>query len=426
MKKTISDYTIHRKIYESRNSVVHRGRRESDGRPVILKMLRQDFPSPERIARFRREYEIAGAMELPGVPDVFDLITDRNRWIMVMDDFGGDALNLLGIAGRLSLVDFLALSIRIIDILGRIHQRHIIHKDINPSNIVMNPADGEVKIIDFGISAVLSREMQAFDNPGVLEGSLAYISPEQTGRMNRSLDYRTDFYSLGVSFYELITGRAPFQSRDPLEMVHRHIADEPAPPIDRMKNQPGGLKKYGCPDVLNVISDIVMKLMAKNAEARYQSIVGLQEDLRACLNHIRTREGGDASESSAFRFTIGRRDVSDRFSIPQKLYGRDREIEKLLRAFARAAEGEKSLMLITGISGAGKSALVHEIHKPITGKRGGFLSGKFDQYQRNVPYFALTAAFNRFCDYLLTENPEKLAVWQKRIMDAVGENGQIL
>ena len=227
--------------------------------------------------------------------------------------------------------------------LGQVHRAHIIHKDINPSNLVINPGTGEVKIIDFGIATRFSTEHPVMKSPEVLEGTLAYMSPEQTGRMNRSLDYRTDFYSLGATFYEMLTGSRPFDADDEMELVHCQIAREPVPAHRRN------------PDVSLALSKIVSKLMAKKAEDRYQSAVGLVADLE-------TVRGGGGLE----RFEPGRNDHSDRFQIPERLYGRESEVERLLEAFERTRRGRAEMMLVAGYSGVGKSALIHEVHKPIT------------------------------------------------------------
>ncbi len=240
------------------------------------------------------------------------------------------------------------------------------HKDINPSNIVLNPATGQVKLIDFGISTVLSRETPAFRNANVLEGTLAYISPEQTGRMNRDLDYRTDFYSFGVTLYELLTGLLPFPSTDALELVHSHIARLPPPPHVIRSDLP------------LAVSAIVLKLLAKNAEDRYQSAYGIVADLAECLRQWR-------ASGSIAPFLLGRHDSSDKFQIPQKLYGREQEVGSLLAAFDRVSRGAGELLLVSGYSGVGKSALVHEIYRPMTERRGYFIAGKFDQFQRNIP-----------------------------------------
>src|SRR5262245_58555801 len=209
-------YRISQELYASANSLIYRARRVADDQPVILKLLNQDFPSPERIAWFTREYDVLRNLHLPGVVEAYSLEYDQQRPMMVLEDFGGESLHRLRLAGTLDLTGALKLAIGVAEILGEVHQRYIMHKDINPSNIVLNLATGQVKLIDFGISTVLSRETPTFRNPNVLEGTLAYISPEQTGRMNRDMDYRTDFYSFGVTLYDLLTGRLPLQGSGPL------------------------------------------------------------------------------------------------------------------------------------------------------------------------------------------------------------------
>jgi len=417
MDISISNYQIEAQVYESSNSLVYRAIRESDQCPVILKMLREAYPSPERIAWFKREYEVTRNVGLATVPVMYALHHQEHRWIIEMEDFGGDALNLLQIAGNLSLRDFLGLAINITAILGQIHQLRIIHKDICPANIVWNRATGQVKIIDFGISTVFAYENQTFRSPDTLEGTLAYIAPEQTGRMNRAIDYRADFYALGVTLYELLTGQLPFQADDPLELVHCHIAKQPIAPCD-LTPVPPLLSGEGGRGV-RWISAIIMKLLAKNAEDRYQSAYGLQADLEKCCAFLTT-------PSVPTEFTPGAEDMSDRFTIPQKLYGRDPETAELLRIFDEVANGATRLITVTGAPGVGKSALVQEVHKPITAKRGHFIAGKFDQYQRNIPFFAVTQAFNQFCDHLLQESAERLTTWKQNILEAVGQNGQVL
>jgi PAS domain S-box-containing protein len=371
-------------------------------------MLRDDYPPSEKIAWFKREFDVTRSLDLPGVVDAYNLEHEQNRWVIALEDFGGESLTRLGVAGKLDPATFLRLAIDIVDNLGQIHQQRIMHKDINPSNIVSTPGFEQVKLIDFGISTVLSRENQTFRNPNVLEGTLGYISPEQTGRMNRAMDYRTDFYSLGVTFYELLTGQLPFESADPMELVHSHIARQPAPPHRLV------------PSVPSILSEIILKLMAKNAEDRYQSAHGIRTDLATCLSQLE-------ATGQITLFPLGQQDTSDRFRIPQKLYGRSREIQTLLQAFDRVMDEEQTeLLLVGGYSGVGKSALVQEIYKPITEKRGYFITGKYDQFQRNIPYYAITQAFNQFCHHLLTEQEEDLAQWQDNILQAVGHNARVL
>jgi serine/threonine protein kinase len=373
---------------------------------------------------FKREYEVSCGLRAKvgsGVADVYELAYLRDRWVMVFEDFGGRSLSMLDLAGQLDLADFLSLAIDIADILGRLHRHQIVHKDLNPSNIVLNPETGQVKIIDFGISTVLSRETLSFRNPNVLEGTLSYISPEQTGRMNRAVDYRTDFYSLGVTFYELVTGRLPFIGDDSVELVHSHIAKQP-PALFNFR-----------PDLPPVISDIILKLMAKNAEDRYQSAHGLKQDLSECLRHLI-----DLQQLTNFRLELGQQDWSNRLQVPQKLYGREAEISQLLAGFERVTravdhsdkvstpQNRVELMLIAGQAGIGKSALVQEVYQPLTEQRGYFISGKFDQLQRIIPYSALTQAFRGLIRQLLTESESAVAAWREKLLTALKSNGQVI
>ncbi|AOY79647.2 AAA family ATPase [Moorena producens JHB] len=415
----LKGYQITAQLYESLNSVVYRGYRDSDQQPVILKFLKQDYPSPEELTRYQQEYHITRSLNLEGVIQVYDLQQYQNTRVIILEDFGGESLSLLLTKQTLSIKDFITIAIKISEFLGEIHAANVIHKDINPSNIVFNCDTGELKIIDFGISTVLSRENPTLKNPHVIEGTLAYISPEQTGRMNRSLDYRTDFYSLGVTFYELLTKQLPFPTTDLMELVHSHLAKSPVAPhlLISSEREGGG---ESCP---KAVSDIVLKLMAKNAEDRYQSAHGLKTDLEHCLEQLQT-----TGEIKTFQ--LGHYDISEQFTIPETLYGRDQEIATLLAAFDRiAALGKKDgaeLLLVAGYSGVGKSALVNEVYKPITAKGGNFIAGKYDQYQHNIPYDAIAKAFRDLCNQLLTASETTLNQWRQKIRAAVGNNGQVL
>jgi len=402
-----SGYQVTEKLHESSNSLVYRGHRLEDDQPVILKMLKQAYPPPEKIAWFKREYETTRSINLPGVIDVYSLENLENHWVIVLEDFSGESLNRITSNNQFTLAEFLHLAIKIVDILGQIHQQHIIHKDINPSNIILNQETGKLKLIDFGISTTLSRENQTFRNPNVLEGTLAYISPEQTGRMNRSIDYRTDFYSLGVTFYELLTKQFPFPTDDALELVHCHIAKQPTPPHDLN------------PEIPLTISAIVLKMMAKNAEDRYLSAYSIKADLEECLRQWQSKGQIDF-------FLIERHNVSDRFQIPQKLYGREWEISTLLAAFDRVSQGASEMMLVSGYSGIGKSALIQEIYKPLTRQHGYFIAGKFDQFQRDIPYASLIQAFRSLVRQLLTESYAEINKWREKLQEALGENGQVI
>ncbi|MCT7982385.1 AAA family ATPase [Laspinema sp. A4] len=407
----IPGYQILDLIYESNNSMVYRGVRLADHQPVILKLLKQDYPTPEELRRYQQEYEITHNLQLDGVGISLQLERVQNTPLIIFEDFGGESLAHWKGDRSLTLEEFLPIAIQVADCLEQIHAAHIIHKDINPANIVLNPQTGQVKIIDFGISTILSRENPTFSNPNLLEGTLPYISPEQTGRMNRAIDYRTDFYSLGVTFYELLTNRLPFESEEPLEWVHFHIA-----------KQPVSLHEVN-PSLPHIVEEIIFKLMAKTAEDRYQSARGLKADLEHCWHQLQTR-------GILLNFPLAGQDISDKFHIHQKLYGRESEIQTLLSAFDSVAAGEENspsqMMLVSGYSGIGKSAIVHEIYKPITEKKGYFISGKFDQYQRDIPYSAFIQAFTELVEQLLTETEAQLQEWREKLGSQLGANLQVI
>ncbi|MDB9513444.1 trifunctional serine/threonine-protein kinase/ATP-binding protein/sensor histidine kinase [Kamptonema animale CS-326] len=403
----LAGYEITDPIHESNNSLVCRGVRKQDNQPIILKFLKQDYPMPASLVRYKQEYEITRNLNLESVPKTYSLERYQNSLVIIFEDCGGESLKLFLASHKFTLEEFLSTAIKITRALGQIHQHNIIHKDINPSNIIINSITGLVQIIDFGISSVLSRENPSINNPNILEGTLTYISPEQTGRMNRVIDYRTDFYSLGVTFYELLTGQLPCDYSDAMELVHCHIAKQVVSPQEINTGIPKG------------IADIVMKLLAKTAEARYQSAWGIIADLEECLTQLQTK--GEIAD-----FAIAQKDITDKFQIPQKLYGREREVETLLSAFDRVSNGMTEIMLVSGYSGIGKSALVQEVYKPITKARGYFIAGKFDQFQRNIPYSAIVKAFQSLVKQLLTESETQLAAWKEKLLAAFGDNGQIV
>ncbi|WP_448265683.1 PAS domain-containing protein [Nostoc sp. DSM 114159] len=428
---------IQEKIYESSNSLVYRGIRD-DGVGIVVKILKQDYPSPQELTRYRQEYKITRSLNLEGVVKAYSQQEYQRTLVIILEDFGGESLEQWmhkrpDMFCPMPLSQFLSLAIALTDILGRIHAANVIHKDINPGNIVLNLDTGVIKIIDFGIATQFNRTNPTFKSPHVLEGTLAYLSPEQTGRMNRLLDYRTDFYSLGVTFYELLTGQLPFSTTDVLGLVHCHIAKNPIPPNEINTTIP------------KPISDIILKLMAKNAENRYQSAWGIKADLEMCAEQL-----AQIGQISSIQLAL--QDVCDRFQIPQKLYGRDKEVAMLLAAFDRVACPESNpvaalpnnsettsqtqqtgnpkfqveMMLVSGYAGIGKSALVQEIYKPITQKRGYFISGKFDQFQRNIPYSAIAVALQKLVRQLLSEPDEYVQQWRSRLLAGLGSNGQLI
>ncbi len=379
----------------------------TNGNQLVVKVLKDETASPNRIANFYNEYEIAKDLEIKGVPKYYSKETLENRPAILMEYVDGKPLKLVfGKDNRPSIKTFLHIAIEATQMLSEIHQNHIIHKDLNGNNILFNEEQRSVKIIDFGISSRFDLKEQNMKSPDVLEGTLAYISPEQTGRMNRIVDYRTDLYSLGITFYELLTGRVPFESRDSMELVHCHIARKPLAVCEVAPNIPV------------MISEIVMQLLEKSASDRYQSAYGLKMDLQRCLDEIELK--GEIE-----LFEIGQKDYSEKLQIPEKLYGCEIEMETLLHAFERVSEGNVELMLVKGYAGVGKSSLINEVHRPITERRGYFIRGKHDQYQRNIPYSAFIQAFNDFVEQILTEPPNKIAKWKSKILNAVGENGNI-
>ena len=408
----IPGYVISEELYHHSRTIVYQAIREADSLPVVIKLLKNPYPSFSDLVQFRNQYTIAKNLNSPLIIQIYSLEPYQNSYALVMEDFGGISLKDYFASPEMqdvvSIQDFLQIAIALCNTLDVLYRDHIIHKDIKPSNILINPNTKQVKLIDFSIASLLPRETQTLISPNILEGTLAYISPEQTGRMNRGVDYRTDFYSLGVTFYELLTGELPFDSNDPMELVHCHIA-KAAPSLRKVKNE----------EIPPVISAIVMKLMAKNAEDRYQSALGLKFDLEKCLHQLQ-------QTGKIEHFEIAQQDVCDRFIIPDQLYGREAEIEILLQAFDRVSQGVTEMILVAGFSGIGKTAVINEVHKPIVKQRGYFIKGKFDQFNRNIPFSAFLQAFQNLMWQLLTESDTQIQQWKNKILDAVGENGQVI
>ncbi len=395
-------------LYESQKSKIFvRKRDEKWNQSTVLKVLNYEYPSPSDIAHFYNEQEILDGLNLNGVRHVLERTKDHNRHAMVLEWVEGENIHEAFRQHRSDIGRFLRTAIALTETLAGLHQHNIIHKDISSTNVIANLEKGSVCLIDFGIATNLDLKHTYLGNPERLEGNLRYISPEQSGRMNRIVDFRSDLYSLGVVLYETLAGVPPFTAKDAMELIHAHIAHTPAP-----------LSEVN-PAVPEQISRIVGKLLAKNAEDRYQSAVGVKADLERCL-----REWEQSKKIE--HFPLASVDFSGKFIISQKLYGRENEIEQILNAFHECAAGKLGLMTVGGYSGTGKSALVNEVHKPITEKRGYFASGKFDQFQRAVPYSAFIDAFKELISILLTEPEAKLAEYKHRIQEALGEEGQVL
>ncbi|MCC3408386.1 MAG: AAA family ATPase [Microcoleus sp. PH2017_10_PVI_O_A] len=423
----ISGYNLQELIHQGTNTVIYRAISTAEKQSVILKVLNTDCPTIEQSASLKHEYQITKHIDSEYVIKVSRLEIHHFCLVLVLEDIGGISLkswiehlknqpklaegatdNPVASATnyQLSLTNFFNIAVSLAKALVFLHQNQIIHKDIKPDNIIINPQTKQVKLADFSIASRLRKEQTDLKNPDRLEGTLAYMSPEQTGRMNRSIDYRSDFYSLGVTFYELLTGQLPFTSSDPLEMVHCHIAKQPAP-----------LQQLN-PQIPIVLTQIVAKLMAKNAELRYQTATGLLADLERCQNQIK-------NSGTISNFIPGQLDALSQLSIPQKLYGRETQIAQLLEVFDRVCKGSGEIVLVSGYSGIGKSALVHEIVRDITRQHGYFISGKFDQFKRNVPYACFAQAMGNFVQQILMESPTQLAAWRQTLLDALQKNARI-
>lgn len=415
MMISLSGYQITEAISANEKNLIYRGiqqisqqsSEQSSQIPVIIKTLASSNPTLEEITRLKQEYTLMHSVNIPGIVQAYELKRYQNSYALILEDFGGQSLQEWIANQSVTIQQGLEIAIALVKIVGQLHQARIIHKDINPSNIIINPDNKEVKLTDFSIASRLDRENTDLTNGNLLEGTLAYMSPEQTGRMNRFLDYRTDFYSLGVTFYQLFTGKLPFNTTDPMEMVHCHLAVEAISPQQHR------------PELDATIAAIILKLLSKTAEDRYQTAAGLQADLETCLSELQTT-------GMINSFPPGMRDRASVLLIPQKLYGREAEVQTLLDAFERVSKRTSEIMLVSGYSGVGKTSVVYEIHKPIVKTRGYFIAGKFDQYDSNIPYAAIIQAFQQLIRQLLTEPSQNLKNWQQKILGSLKQNAQVI
>jgi len=390
--------------------VLFRGSRpgaEGGRRPVLAVLHAADRPPPLALERLAHEYGLRNELDGAWAARPLEFVREDGRAMLVLEDPGGEPLACL-LGQPMEIGIFLRLAIGVAGALGKAHQAGLVHKDLKPGNILVNCVDGAARLTGFGIATRLPRERQTLAPPETIAGTLAYMAPEQTGRMNRSIDSRSDLYSLGIVFYQMLTGALPFTASDPMEWVHCHVARKPAPPRDRVETVPAALSK------------IVMKLLAKAAEERYQGAAGLERDLRRCLaDWERQRRIDD--------FPLGSNDTPDRLLVPETLYGRTREVAILLAGFERIVRGgAPEMVLVSGYSGIGKSAVVNELHKVLVPLRGLFASGKFDQYKRDIPYSTLAQVFQGLVRPLLAKSDAELAAWRGAFLEALEPNARLM
>jgi PAS domain S-box-containing protein len=395
-------------LREDEEFILYRARASAAEVPsVLLLNLASIHPRLESLKKIEHEYSLCHDFDTTWAVRPLGLSQWNGQKALVLEDPGGEFLHRL-IHGPMEIKQFLRIATSLSTALGQLHNRSVIHKDLKPSNVLVNAATGHVWLTGFGLASRLPRERQSPAPPEFIAGTLPYMAPEQTGRMNRSIDFRSDLYALGVTLYEMLTGSLPFTASDPMEWVHCHIARQPIPPAEWVPNIP------------SPVSAIIMKLLAKTAEARYQTAVGLERDLRRCLDEWETQHHID-------EFPLGEQDIPDRLVIPEKLYGRASEIDALLASFDRVvAGGRPELVLVSGYSGIGKSSVVNELHKPLVPPRGFFGSGKFDQYKRGIPYATLAQAFQSLLRPLLSKSEADLSKWRDALRAALHPNGQLI
>lgn len=412
---------IEQEIYTSEKTAVFKVK--NSGETVILKTLRSEYPDPSDLSEFKHEYEILQKLKNPGIIKAIGIEKYKSGLAIILEDIGGIDLYKIIQSRRLSLKECVEIMLASTKALSSIHSASIVHRDIKAHNIIYNEKTKELKIIDFGSASLLIKQNSFISMNSSLEGTLAYISPEQTGRMNRTVDYRTDYYSLGVTFYQILTGDIPFIYSDPMELVHAHIAKVPVSPFEVINSR--GLQPIGEAKITKVISDIIMKLLQKNPEDRYQSAFGILHDLEWCIKNIAELENENITYEIE-DYQIGQNDFSPRFQIPEKLYGRSKEIIPILKSFTHVTEGEVELILISGRSGTGKSVLINEINKPIVEYKGYFASGKYDQYKRNIPYYGITLSLKNLLKQILTESHDSILKWKEILQASVGLNGRVI
>ncbi len=366
-----------------------------------------DHAQLPHVERLEHEYSLRDQLEAAWAAIPRRLAVENGRTVLLLEDPGGELLS-HHLGYPWDTLAFLRTAIGISVALGCAHAQGLIHKDIKPDHLLVNLISGETWLTGFGIASHMTSEHQTPDIPESIAGTLEYMAPEQTGRMNRSVDARSDLYAMGITLYQLLAGELPFITTDSMELVHCHIARQPVPPSDRIPTLPP------------MISQIVMKLLSKTAEDRYQTAAGVSADLRRCMSSYK-------STGNVETFVLGGQDVPDVLRIPEKLYGREREVDTLLQAFERvSAGGTVEFIVVSGYSGLGKSTVVNSLHRAILPPQGIFASGKADQYQRGIPYATLAYAFKTVVRQLLAKSEEDVSRWRDKLRGALGSNGQLV
>jgi PAS domain S-box-containing protein len=399
-------YTF-KNIWDDGDFVLSQATPPEDRTSILVVSPVHTQPTPANVARLEHAYGLRADLDAAWAARPFDLVRHQGKPVLLMENPGGELLAAM-LGKPWELTQFLRVAIGLAVVVGRLHDRGLVHKDIKPANTLVNEETGQAWLTGFGIASRLARERQAAGPPAVIAGTLPYMAPEQTGRMNRSIDSRSDLYAYGITLYEMLTGVLPFSASEPMEWIHCHVARQPIPASERVDGIPAA------------ISAIVSKLMSKNAEDRYQTAAGVEADLRRCLSEWELRGQIDP-------FPLGAHDISNRLLIPEKLYGRDSEVSRLLAAFDRVLTcGKPGFVLVSGYSGIGKSSVVNELHKALVPSRGLLVSGKCDQYKRDIPYATLGQAFRSLVLRTLSQSDMELARWRALLQEAVGVNGQLL
>ncbi|MEM7347906.1 MAG: AAA family ATPase, partial [Chloroflexota bacterium] len=410
-----SDYEFEEILYEGEEVQVYRGRYIPDNQRVILKIVKDKQPPSDQIANLKQEYQTlqtiwARQNELKDTSQTDSLIIQpygleqlQGRWVMVLEDFGGESLTRLDLVGEMTVSGFLALALQITEAVAELNHHQFVHQHLTLDNIVANLQTKQVKLIDFGLAAPFSSAV----TPNPIAGTLAYLAPEQTGRVQQPIDARTDLYGLGIVFYELLTGHVPFVATDLLALFYSHLAQQPKP-LNKMDSS-----------LPAVLSDIILKLLAKDPIERYQTAAGLKSDLSECLRQW-------SVTGTISHFSLGQGDYEMHLHIPEKLYGRERTMSSLVTVFDRACTGNRELMLVSGPAGVGKSAIINRLEDVVLRRGGYFVAGKFDQRQGNVPYSAVGQALQRLIQSILMTSPRDIQRWQEKIQDSLSPNGQLL